>query len=101
MRWLAAVLDRPFRFLVRLIFTPILLGWMIGAVAFGAMLGALAGFFLSIPFFDIPPGQSAWEMVIYIPCMIGVAFVEPAADAHFADLQIPGKWFAAGMAESR
>lgn len=73
MRWLTSVLDRPFRFLVRLIFTPILFIWMIGAMGFGAMLGALAGFFLSIPFFDIPPGQSAWELVIYIPCMIGGA----------------------------
>ena len=30
MLWLVSVMDRPFRFLVRLIFTPILLGWMIG-----------------------------------------------------------------------
>lgn len=73
MRWLASVLDRPFRFLVLLIFTPILFVWMIGAMGFGAMLGALAGFFLSIPFFEIPPGQSAWELVIYIPCMTGGA----------------------------
>lgn len=73
MRWLTSVLDRPFRFLVRLIFTPILFVWMIGAMGFGAMLGALAGFFLSIPFFKVPPGQSAWELVIYIPCMIGGA----------------------------
>ena len=31
--------DGLFRFFYRLIATPILLGWMIGAMAFGAMLG--------------------------------------------------------------
>ncbi|MBJ3764329.1 type IV secretory system conjugative DNA transfer family protein [Maribius pontilimi] len=58
------------RVFVRVIVTPILLGWLVGAMAFGAMLGALAGFVLSTPFFDMPPGQSPWEWVIYGPCIL-------------------------------
>ena len=63
------------RVFYRLIATPILLGWMIGAVLFGAMLGTIAGFLLTAPFFGVPPGQSAWEWVIYGPCiLIGAIF---------------------------
>jgi len=78
------------RFFYRLIATPILLGWMIGAVLFGAMLGTIAGFLFTAPFFGVPPGQSAWEWVIYGPCiLIGAIFgfqywrMASGADAFF------------------
>ncbi|MFG6637769.1 type IV secretory system conjugative DNA transfer family protein [Sulfitobacter sp. 1A12126] len=78
------------RFFYRLIATPILLGWMIGAVLFGAMLGTIAGFLLTAPFFGVPPGQSPWEWVIYGPCiLIGAVFgfqywrMASGADAFF------------------
>ena len=42
MRAVIGLFDTLFRFFGRLIFTPILMGWMIGAVLFGAMLGTLS-----------------------------------------------------------
>lgn len=75
MRWLVSVLDRPFRFLVRLIFTQILLGWMIGAVAFGAMLGFIIGGVVALTAFGLPLGQSPWEWAIITPpVLIGAIF---------------------------
>ena len=56
-----------FRFFGRLIFTPILLGWMIGAVLFGAMIGALVATPLVFAFFDQPPGESAWQWLVFGP----------------------------------
>lgn len=56
-----------FRFFGRLIFTPILLGWMIGAVVFGAMIGALIATPFVFAFFDQPPGESAWQWLVFGP----------------------------------
>ena len=58
------------RFFGRLIFTPILLGWLIGAMAFGAMLGALVATPFIFAFFDQEPGQSAWQWIIFGPLMV-------------------------------
>ena len=56
-----------FRFFGRLIFTPILLGWMIGAVLFGAIIGALVATPFVFAFFDQPPGESAWQWLVFGP----------------------------------
>jgi type IV secretion system protein VirD4 len=79
-----------FRFFGRLIFTPILLGWMIGAVLFGAMLGTLVATPFIFAFFDQPPGDSAWQWLVFGPFMlIGAVFgfhywrMASGADAYF------------------
>ena len=90
MRGVMLVLGGLFRFFGRLIFTPILLGWMIGAVLFGAMIGALVATPLVFAFFDQPPGESAWQWLIFGPFMlIGAVFgfqywrMASGADAFF------------------
>jgi type IV secretion system protein VirD4 len=79
-----------FRFFGRLIFTPILLGWMVGAVLFGAMLGTLVATPFIFAFFDQPPGESAWQWLFFGPFMlIGAVFgfqywrMSSGADAYF------------------
>ncbi|WP_246429533.1 type IV secretory system conjugative DNA transfer family protein [Sagittula marina] len=79
-----------FRFFGRLIFTPIMLGWLIGAMAFGAMLGALVATPFIFAFFDQPPGESAWQWLVFGPFMlIGAVFgfqywrMASGADAYF------------------
>ena len=63
------------RFFYRLIATPILFGWMIGAMAFGAMMGFVIGGVVAISAFGPPLGQSAWEWAILVPCIfIGAVF---------------------------
>lgn len=63
------------RFFYRVIATPILFGWMIGAMAFGAMLGFVIGGVVAISAFGPPLGQSAWEWAILAPCVfIGAVF---------------------------
>ena len=78
------------RFFGRLIFTPILLGWLIGAMAFGAMLGALVATPFIFAFFDQEPGQSAWQWIVFGPLMVvGAVFgfqywrMASGADAYF------------------
>ena len=79
-----------FRFFGRLIFTPIMLGWLIGAMAFGAMLGTLVATPFIFAFFDQPPGESAWQWLVFGPFMlIGAVFgfqywrMASGADAYF------------------
>ncbi|KHQ49792.1 putative VirD4 protein [Mameliella alba] len=79
-----------FRFFGRLIFTPILLGWMIGAVLFGAMLGSLVATPFIFAFFDQPPGESAWQWLVFGPFIfVGAVFgfqywrMASGADAYF------------------
>ena len=67
MRGVMLVFGGLFRFFGRLIFMPILLGWMIGAVLFGAMIGALVATPFVFAFFDQPPGESAWQWLIFGP----------------------------------
>ena len=63
------------RFFYRVIATPIMFGWLIGAMAFGAMLGFVIGGIVAISAFGPPLGQSAWEWVILVPCVfIGAVF---------------------------
>lgn len=84
------VFGELFRFFGRLIFTPILLGWMIGAVLFGAMLGSLVATPFIFAFFDQPPGESAWQWLVFGPFMLIGAVVgfqywrmSSGADAYF------------------
>tara|TARA_R110000751_G_scaffold80790_1_gene162881 strand:- start:10587 stop:12257 length:1671 start_codon:yes stop_codon:yes gene_type:complete len=79
-----------FRFFGRLIFTPILLGWMVGAVLFGAMLGTLVATPFIFAFFDQTPGESAWQWLVFGPFMfVGAVFgfqywrMSSGADAYF------------------
>ena len=67
MRGVIRLFDGLFRFVGRLIFTPILLGWMIGAVLFGAMIGFIIGGVVAMTAFGPPLGHSAWEWVIIAP----------------------------------
>ncbi|MEO1502390.1 MAG: type IV secretory system conjugative DNA transfer family protein [Pseudomonadota bacterium] len=63
------------RFFYRLIATPVLLGWMIGRTAFGAMVGFLIGGVVALGAFGPPLGQSAWEWAIILPpTFIGAVF---------------------------
>ena len=90
MRGVMRVFGGLFRFFGRLIFTPILLGWMIGAVLFGAMIGALVATPFVFTFFDQPPGESAWHWLVFGPCIVvGAVFgfqywrMASGADAFF------------------
>lgn len=67
MRGVIRLFDGLFRFFGRMIFTPILLGWMIGAVLFGAMIGFIIGGVVAMTAFGPPLGHSAWEWVIIAP----------------------------------
>lgn len=90
MRGVMLVVGGLFRFFGRLIFTPILLGWMIGAVLFGTMIGTLVATPFVFAFFDQPPGESAWQWLVFGPFMlIGAVFgfqywrMASGADAFF------------------
>ncbi|APX26095.1 type IV secretory system conjugative DNA transfer family protein [Salipiger profundus] len=90
MRSVMLVFGGLFRFFGRLIFTPILLGWMIGAVLFGAMLGSLVATPFIFTFFDQTPGESGWQWLVFGPFMlIGAVFgfqywrMASGADAYF------------------
>ena len=79
-----------FRFFGRLIFTPIMLGWLIGAMAFGAMVGTLVATPFIFTFFDQTPGESAWQWLVFGPFMfVGAVFgfqywrMASGADAYF------------------
>ena len=61
MRGVMRVFGGLFRFFGRLIFTPILLGWMIGAVLFGAMIGALVATPFVFAFF-VSFGLIVWHI---------------------------------------
>lgn len=90
MRSVMLVFGGLFRFFGRLIFTPILLGWLIGAMAFGAMLGSLVATPFIFAFFDQTPGESGWQWLVFGPFMfVGAVFgfqywrVASGADAYF------------------
>jgi type IV secretion system protein VirD4 len=90
MRGVILVFGGLFRFFGRLIFMPILLGWMIGAVLFGAMIGALLATPFVFAFFDQQPGESAWQWLVFGPLMfVGAVFgfqywrMASGADAFF------------------
>ena len=90
MRGVIRLFDTLFRFFGRLIFTPTLLGWMIGAVLFGAMIGFIIGGVVAMTAFGPPLGHSAWEWVIIAPpVFIGGVFgfqywrKTSGADAYF------------------
>ena len=90
MRSVMLVFGGLFRFFGRLIFTPILLGWMVGAVLFGAMLGTLVATPFIFAFFDQPPGESAWQWLVFGPFIfVGAVFgfqywrMASGADAYF------------------
>lgn len=79
-----------FRFFGRLVFTPIMLGWLIGAMAFGAMLGSLVATPFIFAFFDQTPGESGWQWLVFGPFMfVGAVFgfqywrMASGADAYF------------------
>ena len=90
MRSVMLVFGGLFRFFGRLIFTPILLGWLIGAMAFGAMLGSLVATPFIFAFFDQTPGESVWQWLVFGPFMfVGAVFgfqywrMASGADAYF------------------
>mgnify|MGYP001418300486 FL=1 len=66
MRGVIRLFDGLFRFFGRLIFTPILLGWMIGFIIGGVV---------AMTAFGPPLGHSAWEWIIIAPpVFIGAVF---------------------------
>jgi len=63
------------RFFYRVIATPIMFGWMIGAMVFGAMLGTLVATPFIFAFFDQELGESAWQWIVFGPfILIGALF---------------------------
>ncbi|MGR3640317.1 type IV secretory system conjugative DNA transfer family protein [Alterinioella nitratireducens] len=79
-----------FRFFGRLIFTPILLGWLIGAMCLGAMIGAVVATPFIFAFFDQPLAESAWQWLVFGPFIfVGAVFgfqywrMASGADAFF------------------
>lgn len=75
MRSLMLFMGGLARFFYRLIATPVLLGWMIGRTAFGAMIGFLIGGIVALSTFGPPLGQSAWEWAVILPpTFIGAVF---------------------------
>lgn len=75
MRSLMLFMGGMARFFYRLIATPVLLGWMIGRTAFGAMIGFLIGGVVALSAFGPPLGQSAWEWAVILPpTFIGAVF---------------------------
>ena len=75
MRSVMLFMGRLAQFFYRLIATPVLLGWMIGRTAFGAMIGFLIGGVVALSTFGPPLGQSAWEWAIILPpTFIGAVF---------------------------
>ncbi|MEJ6399548.1 type IV secretory system conjugative DNA transfer family protein [Yoonia sp. 208BN28-4] len=75
MRFLMLLMGGLARFFYRLIATPILFGWMIGRMAFGAMIGFLIGGVVALSTFGPPLGQSAWEWAVILPpTFIGAVF---------------------------
>ena len=90
MRALMLFMGGLARFFYRLIATPVLLGWMIGRTAFGAMIGFLIGGVVALSTFGPPLGQSAWEWAVLLPpTFIGAVFgfqywrMQSGADAFF------------------
>ncbi|SFG48943.1 type IV secretion system protein VirD4 [Roseobacter denitrificans OCh 114] len=90
MRGVMLVFGGLFRFFGRLVFTPIMLGWLIGAMAFGAMLGSLVATPFIFAFFDQTPGESGWQWLVFGPFMfVGAVFgfqywrMASGADAYF------------------
>ena len=90
MRSLMIFMGGLARFFYRVIATPIMFGWMIGAMAFGAMLGTLIAVPFIFAFFDQEPGQSAWQWIVFGPfIVIGAVFgfqywrMQSGADAFF------------------
>ncbi len=78
------------RFFYQVIATPIMFGWMIGAMAFGAMLGTLVAVPFIFAFFDQEPGESGWQWIVFGPFMsVGAVFgfqywrMQSGADAFF------------------
>ena len=78
------------RFFYRVIATPIMFGWMIGAMVFGAILGTLVATPFIFAFFDQEPGESAWQWIVFGPfILIGAVFgfqywrMRSGADAFF------------------
>ena len=75
MRSLMLFMGGLARFFYRLIATPVLLGWMIGRTAFGAMIGFLIGGVVALSTFGPPLGQSTWEWAVLLPpTFIGAVF---------------------------
>lgn len=75
MRSVMLFMGRLARFFYRVIATPIMFGWMIGAMAFGAMLGTLVAVPFIFAFFDQEPGESAWQWIVFGPfILIGAVF---------------------------
>ncbi len=75
MRSLVSVFGHLFRTLQRVIFTPVLLGWLILWLAIGCAVGMLIA---APPIFGIfreNPGESAWHWLVFAPLMfVGVVF---------------------------
>ncbi|MDA8587159.1 hypothetical protein N9L47_13005 [Rhodobacteraceae bacterium] len=90
MQGLIRLFDRLFRVFARAILTPILFGWLIGAMCFGAMIGSIIATPVIFAVFDQLPGESAWQWLVFGPFMfIGSVFgfqywrMTSRADAFF------------------
>ena len=75
MRSLVSVFGHLFRTLQRVIFTPVLLGWLIVWLAIGCAVGMVIATPLIFGIFRENPGESAWHWLVFAPLMfVGVVF---------------------------
>ena len=75
MRSLVSVFGHLFRTLQRVIFTPVLLGWLIVWLAIGCAVGMVIATSPIFGIFRENPGESAWHWLVFAPLMfVGVVF---------------------------
>ncbi|WP_386630721.1 type IV secretory system conjugative DNA transfer family protein [Sulfitobacter geojensis] len=75
MRAIFSIFGNLFFVLQRVIFTPVLLGWMIVWLCLGAMIGMLIATPFIFAFFDQEPGESTWHWLVFAPLMfVGAVF---------------------------
>ena len=77
-RFLRLTFWRLFRLIQLTVVTPVLIGGVIVFGCLGAMVGALVAFPFAYTIFRTDPGQSAWELAVYIPFMLAGAVVGAA-----------------------
>ena len=78
MRLIGTLFWRLFRMIQVTVVTPVLIGGVIVFACLGAMVGAILAYFMSAPFFGVPPGQNPWEWLVYGPLMLAGAVVGAA-----------------------
>ena len=69
MRAMISVFGSLFHVLQRVIFTPVLLGWLVLWLALGSAVGMVIATPFIFGIFNEPPGESAWHWLVLAPFM--------------------------------